>query len=279
MEDRVFEAPTKRIVSDNDLHTFQKSPAIQRISTVIKTLSDAAVGKKCSSAIPKLSGQVQLILDLLSRLDLWISEIPPKEGPRRFGNVAFRQWIQRLEENAYESLLTIIPKDGQPAITELSAYLTGAFGSGQRLDYGTGHELSFVAFIGGLLQIGALEHPADSLCIVLCIFKQYFKVVRKLVSIYNLEPAGSHGVWGLDDHSFLPYLFGSAQLIMNAEAPSPDKITNERVVNDLAEEYLYFGAVRFINEVKKGPFFEHSPILYDISAVPNWKKINGVSSV
>lgn len=113
-------------------------------------------------------------------------------------------------------------------------------------------------------------------------------LVRKLITTYTLEPAGSHGVWGLDDHSFVPYIFGSAQLTRPIDdndpmplegsvrgAPKTADVTKPLVVEDNRQTNMYFSAIGFINDIKKGPFWEHSPMLFDISGVKDgWGKIN-----
>jgi serine/threonine-protein phosphatase 2A activator len=102
-----------------------------------------------------------------------------------------------------------------------------SLGSGSRLDYGTGHELSFLAFlyIGECLNFwnpaptspsssSASSPNSQNTCfLILGLFRSYLRLTRLLIQMYRLEPAGSHGVWGLDDHHFLPYIFGAAQLI------------------------------------------------------------------
>lgn len=111
-----------------------------------------------------------------------------------------------------------------------------------------------------------------------------------MILTYTLEPAGSHGVWGLDDHSFLPYIFGSSQYCPPitdsdpmpiegalANSPNPGDIAKKAIVDRERKHNMYFSAVGFINDVKTGPFWEHSPILFDISGVRSgWGKINKV---
>jgi serine/threonine-protein phosphatase 2A activator len=115
---------------------------------------------------------------------------------------------------------------------ELAVYLTESFGNSVRIDYGTGHELNFVIFLMCLFKIEILNEN-DTKAAVLKIFNRfeiscfflieaefsntslfrYLELVRKLQKTYNMEPAGSHGVWSLDDFQFLPFIFGSSQLI------------------------------------------------------------------
>lgn len=61
-------------------------------------------------------------------------------------------------------------------------------------------------------------------------------------------------------------------------APDPGDIAKKNVVDRERKTNMYFTAVGFIYDVKTGPFWEHSPILFDISGIRyGWGKINKVS--
>ena len=62
-----------------------------------------------------------------------------------------------------------------------------------------------------------------------------------------------------------------------AGTPNPADIAKKTVVDRERNHNMYFAAVGFINDVKTGPFWEHSPMLFDISGVKaGWGKINKV---
>ena len=159
------------------------------------------------------------------------------------------------------------------AIPELKEYLIDSFGSYERIDYGTGHELNFFVLLYCLCKIG-IYNVNDYEVLINKVFEKYLHLMRKIQTYYFLEPAGSKGVWGLDDYQHLPFFFGATQLCDNPEGYTPDSIHDESALKD-RPSYMYFGCIAFIREVKKGvPFGESSPMLNDISGVPSWEKVS-----
>jgi len=58
-------------------------------------------------------------------------------------------------------------------------------------------------------------------------------------------------------------------------APHPGDVAKAPAVARERNRNMYFSAIGFIYDVKKGPFWEHSNILYDVSGVKaGWAKIN-----
>ncbi|PFH33392.1 phosphotyrosyl phosphate activator (ptpa) protein [Besnoitia besnoiti] len=296
-----------------------------------------------------VSENVLLLLKILLTLKAWIQDIPPVEQPMRFGNRAFRTWLQRLNERCRNLLEPLVPARPRPPpsgpapvepipeeeenassessppaasypsqpsspsqgsslseasspgqstaslssaspadakksdaaaswretlINELTDCLCRAFGDGRRLDYGTGHEVSFAVFLFILFEAGVLTGLTDDAAVVLLVFSQYIEVCHALQKTYSLEPAGSRGAWGLDDFHFLPFLFGSAQLVHN-HFILPAQVTDAGIVKEFAPTNLYFSSILYITETKRGvPFSECAPMLYDISGVSTWRKIH-----
>lgn len=176
-------APCKRINDGDDLSFFLSSTAYRDIKIWLLQLNRASFPTKdehgntsvCtldSDSPPTYSPIVTSLRSLVSDFENLLIQAPPDTGPRRFGNVAFREWY-RLAEEQTDSLLkkhigsTLQQHANDPAvIPELKAYLLGSFGSAQRLDYGTGHELSFLAFLACLSKINAFA-PGEERAIVI----------------------------------------------------------------------------------------------------------------
>eukprot|EP01087_Luapelamoeba_hula_P011184 TRINITY_DN3008_c0_g1_i1.p1 TRINITY_DN3008_c0_g1~~TRINITY_DN3008_c0_g1_i1.p1 ORF type:complete len:312 (-),score=41.04 TRINITY_DN3008_c0_g1_i1:407-1321(-) len=264
-----FVVAVKQIKEPNDVKRFHASTAYNQLIDWLKALNASVISKPNSTECHQ-SEVVTKVLEFIANISKLVDENPPVEGSHRFGNPAFRAFHEKLTQNAAELHKPFISPE--EAIPELVPYILDSFGNPIRIDYGTGHELHFVIWMYCLHALGLFK-PEDYTALVVRVFNQYLKLCRKVQQTYGQEPAGSRGVWCLDDHQFIPFIWGAAQLRDHPDIP-PSTVTNKSLVERYADEYLYMACIAYINRVKTGPFFEHSPDLYNISGVPVWEKIN-----
>ncbi|GAK65369.1 phosphotyrosyl phosphatase activator [Moesziomyces antarcticus] len=279
MSDHTFEAPRKRIVSPASLQRFESSGAFAEILAFIRVCNTSVVGKMLTDDI-EVSPACRAILDALEEVKAIRQATPPDAsiGSSRFGNPAFRTFYAKIRD-ANDRLHRSIPDlDGDSdtaaaARSELAVYFQESWGNEKRIDYGSGMELNMACWLLCLCKLRILRLPEDGPAIVLRVFWSYIQVMRDIQSSYWLEPAGSHGVWGLDDYHFLPFLWGAGQL-SNHRHLRPKAIHDAEIVDEFAPKYMYLACIQFINSVKTASLRWHSPMLDDISGAKSWAKVN-----
>jgi serine/threonine-protein phosphatase 2A activator len=216
-----------------------------------------------------------LILKILEEVGGILERFPREDTGSRFGNPVFRSFLDEVEKQipGWHKELGL---EDDAQIDEVACYLQHSFGNKQRIDYGSGHELNFFLWLLCLNRIAFLEASEPQLReLGLVVLPAYLRLMRKIQEEYYLEPAGSHGVWGLDDYQFLPFLLGASQLIAHPYI-TPKSIHNALVLEEEGDKFLYLDQVRFVNSVKNVEGLRwHSPMLDDISGARNWAKIEG----
>ncbi|XP_047320241.1 serine/threonine-protein phosphatase 2A activator [Impatiens glandulifera] len=266
-----FQSAIKKIKSPEDIRHFHDSDSGKNFIGFVVALSDSTRGRKISDPCHE-SSTISSIVSILETLSQLIEEVPPVAQSSRYGNYSYRTWHSRMVDDADKFMLSFLPDDLASATVELVPYFTDSFGNSTRIDYGTGHETNFTAWLYCLARLGLIKEE-DYQAVVSRVFSKYLELMRKLQLVYCLEPAGSHGVWGLDDYHFIPFIFGSSQLI-NHKYMKPKSILNDDILESFSNEYFYVSCIAFTKKMKKGLFAEHSPLLNDITCVPNWNKVN-----
>ncbi|KAJ9535099.1 hypothetical protein OSB04_un001823 [Centaurea solstitialis] len=244
-----FQAPAKMIHSDDDIRRFRDSDTSKNFVGFVVALSESIRGRKISDPCHE-SPVVTSIVSILQTLIQFVDEIPPFQQSARYGNLAYRDWHGRMTETADSLTMQFLPAEMSSATVELSPYFTDSFGNSSRIDYGTGHETNFAAWLYCLARLGIITEE-DYQAVVVRVFVKYLELMRMLQMVYSLEPAGSHGVWGLDDYHFLPFIFGASQLVDHKHM-KPKSIHNEDILENFSKEYMYLSCISFVKKVKKG---------------------------
>ncbi|KAH8385494.1 hypothetical protein KR093_011242, partial [Drosophila rubida] len=184
---------------------------------------------------------------------------------------AYRGWSRAMQRCVFGLLERALPPHQCEHVGELGQYLANAFGNQARLDYGSGHELSFLFFMCGLFRIRVLQ-PADEPAAALLLFQRYLQLVRRLQLQFELSAAGFQGAYSLDDYQFVPYLWGAAQLC-HTPPFTPRQLLLPAVYGQWQRHYLLAGCVGFVADSKEGSFATHSCQLWSITTLSSWTQV------
>lgn len=223
---QITAAPEKRILEPTDMPTFRVSSARLEILLFIMTCTQ--------HAILQVSNNKHPLAQWLQQMEQAITLFPSENdtAKQRFGSPKFREWHQYITTEAQNWIQETYKFEDGNITAALTHFMSTSFGSPQRLDYGTGHELTFFQLLGTLykFQLMSIEECLD-------VIPRYYGVVDAIITHYKLEPAGSHGVWGLDDHFHIAYIIGAAQLTSkSSHAPTHVTVNTTLIIVKLTHD-------------------------------------------
>lgn len=280
--------PVRQIRTLSHLQSFHSSTSYERLISFINILCTSIIG--IPTPIDQIPITTPFITEVFQAMENGIKRNPPQTHSSRFGNTSFRDWI---DEMSFE-LPRIHQKYHINNWQEISSYLLNSLGDRHRIDYGTGHEAHFIIWMlllwesdfdgfivndnfsgvysSNTSNTSNTENTTPNL--IFTIFHPYIQLMRKIHRTYLLEPAGSHGVWGLDDYHFLPFLFGANQLRGHKDL-KPKHIRNPPILLTYRKHFIYFDLIYELLLVKPEVSLRwHAPLLDDISAVRSWDKVS-----
>ena len=268
LEEAFGDVIQRQITDDASFDKWKTSAARREIVAFVTRLNNSCVNKP-NLTIDAAPPQVRKLMDALRAIAKGCDQYLPKPGEaRRYGSPMFRDWHAWLVSSTPE-LVSSLGADN----AELSARLAASFGDRTRIDYGTGHECAFVVFLLGCCKLQLLsENDVDSGAVVCGCFAEYVRTCRIVQRCFGLEPAGSKGVWALDDYQLLPFLFGCSQLADEVHGFG-DEDTGLLTVNasSLSGRSMFYECLAFVDEsTGNTPLDVAAPILFNLTMQP-WR--------
>lgn len=146
-----FGTPLRYIFDAADLAEWGKSKAHKDLLNFVASINAAVASKSCKGGAEasKPSPVVSRLVEVLGELDTMVDSTPPTAQPMRYGNKAFRSWHDKLVERAPVDMERLLGGLHPGAAQELLSYFIDSFGNATRIDYGTGHETTFVVLLCG----------------------------------------------------------------------------------------------------------------------------------
>lgn len=291
------------ITTDAEAQAFSHSSTALALIEFVREMGEAGARAARSSKKHVLGDAARPISVLFEKIRSAIELTPPAPFNQRYGNPAFRDFYSRLQELLLREMGSggsargrLLPVDDFSVdVSQLLPLLGNAFGNATRIDYGTGHELAAVCFFfcySHKLRKVKPEAPLSPLdCFLL--FRKYLDLSWIVIDRYRLEPAGSHGVWGLDDYQHVAFSLGARQLCCASEGDGSGDVEPPRLeprdtlcpreeIDRIASHggWLWFTCIGRVLQGKRGgaPLCEHSPILYEIAtSIESWERVaNGL---